>query len=959
MERFQNPVCTKKKCFVSDEDAPEFASNANCLFAMLKRLLLEKNLVLAILMSTALVTSCSSPRKDSKFTIGFSQCIGNHLWRKTMLEEMKRELSFHNNVQFLYRNADASSPRQIEQIRDLLRQHIDLLIVSPNEIEPLTPIIDSIYTAGLPVVVIDRTIETERYSAYVGASNVEVGRNAGKYAAAVLKGKGNIVEVTGKPSESPVIDRHRGFMEAIAKYPDMHLVKEIFNSPGRLMQPQLDSLLRVNKDVDLIFGINDDFGRDAYRICRQYGLESRVKVIGVDGLPDDGAGMDMVIRGILVATVLYPTGGQEAINTALNILQGKPYKKQNTLTTTIIDSTNVRIMKLQNQKVVAQQADIDRRQRKIEEQIDIANKRAKIITIISITLALALIFAGITYYYLQENKKITKKLAMQTKEIGDQRNQLEDLFGKLQEATNAKFNFFTNISHEIRTPLTLILGPLEDALASPKLHYSVRHNLELINRNALLLFRLINQLMDFRKMEEKKLALRCTRNNLTQFVGEITTAFNELARRRNVQLSVKNRAADPEVWFDTGMMDKVLFNLLSNAFKFTGEGGTILVCVDRTPDGKEAILRVEDTGVGMVKEDADHAFDLFYQGHSGTFSGTGLGLALSRELIELHHGQIRVVSEKGKGSSFEVRLLTGTAHFAPEQLSTEPPIEVNSYDELRLYTADVSTEIEVEIPFTKEPKESTILIIEDNEDLRKFLQRRLSGKYLIDLAETAEQGLSLAFDTVPDCIISDIILPGKNGLEITEVLKQDIRTSHIPVILLTAKSTMQEHIVGIRSRADAFISKPFNLEYLEETIKNLLKNREVLRDRYTSELPLDLKAPGISRLDRKFTNEFNSIVEKNIQNEALTVDDICREIGISKVQLYRKVKGLLGCNVNDYVLNMRLKKAKYLLKDPQLSIAEVAYQVGFSSQAYFSTVFKSKFMVTPSEYRDNKKAYKG
>ena len=926
---------------------------------MLKKLFIGRTLPLLILSSFGPLISCNSPKKDSKFVIGFSQCIGNHLWRKTMLEEMKRELSFHSNVQFLYRDAEQNSGKQIGQIRELLQQHIDLLIVSPNEIDPLTPIIDSVYATGLPVVVIDRTIKTDRYSAYVGASNVEVGRNAGKYAAAILKGKGNIIEITGRPNESPVIDRHRGFVEAISHYPDLHLVKQLFNTPDRMMLPQLDSLLRVNKDVDLIFGINDNAGLDAYRICRQYGLESKIRIIGVDGLPDDGAGMDMVAKGILVASVLYPTGGQEAINTALNILQHKPYKKQNTLATTIIDSTNVRIMKLQNQKVISQQADIDRRQKKIEEQIDIANKRAKIIGIISVTLALALIFAGITYYYLQENKKITKKLAIQTKEISDQRNQLEELFGKLQEATNAKTNFFTNISHEIRTPLTLIFGPLEDALAYSKLHFSVRHNLELINRNAMRLYRLINQLMDFRKIEERKMSLKCTQNNLAHFVGEITAAFNELARKRNIELKLINRASKPEVWFDCGMMDKVLFNLLANAFKFTGEGGTILLCVDQAATTNEVILRVEDTGVGMAEEDAGHAFDLFYQGHSATFGGTGLGLALSKELIELHHGTIEVKSEKGKGTSFEIRLRTGNAHFSAAQLSDGPAIGINSYDELRLYTADDSGGDESEAPATTEARESTILIIDDNEDLRKFLQRRLSFRYIIDLASTAEQGLALAFDTIPDCIISDIILPGKNGLEITEVLKQDIRTSHIPIILLTAKSTMQEHIKGIRTRADAFISKPFNLEYLEETIKTLLRNREVLRDRYTSELPLDLKAPGISKLDRKFTNEFNSIVEKNIPNEALSVEDICREIGISKVQLYRKVKGLMGCNVNDYILNMRMKRAKYLLKDPQLTIAEVSYQVGFSSQAYFSTVFKSRFNLTPSDYRDNKKAYKG
>ncbi len=250
------------------------------------------------------------------------------------------------------------------------------------------------------------------------------------------------------------------------------------------------------------------------------------------------------------------------------------------------------------------------------------------------------------------------------------------------------------------------------------------------------------------------------------------------------------------------------------------------------------------------------------------------------------------------------------------------------------------------------------MLIEDNPDLRCFLNKRLGDQHKIYEAETGEAGINIALDIVPDLIISDIILPGQNGLQITEILKQDIRTSHIPIILLTAKGSMEEQIKGIRSRADAFIVKPFNLEYLDETIKNLLKNRSVLREHYTSELPTETRSNSLRKIDRKFINEFNSIVENNISNENFSVDDICKEIGISRVQLYRKAKVLIGHNVNDYILNVRLQKAKFLLVDMQLTISEVAFKVGFSSQAYFSTVFKSKFSFTPTEYRDRKKVRK-
>ncbi|HMI63968.1 MAG TPA: helix-turn-helix domain-containing protein, partial [Puia sp.] len=255
-------------------------------------------------------------------------------------------------------------------------------------------------------------------------------------------------------------------------------------------------------------------------------------------------------------------------------------------------------------------------------------------------------------------------------------------------------------------------------------------------------------------------------------------------------------------------------------------------------------------------------------------------------------------------------------------------------------------------------KEHSVLVIEDNDDLRCFLKRRLGNEYELHEAEDAVSGIAMAYDIIPDLIISDIILPGEDGLQITEILKQDLRTSHIPIVLLTAKGAIEDQIKGIKLKADAFIVKPFNLEYLEETIKNLLNNRSVLREHYTSELPTESRSNASTKVTRKFINEFIAIVENNIPNEDFSVEDICREIGISRVQLYRKVKALMGYNVNDYISTVRLQKAKFLLADLQYTISEVASRVGYSSQAYFSTVFKSKFSLTPSEYREKKRGGK-
>jgi signal transduction histidine kinase/DNA-binding response OmpR family regulator len=914
-------------------------------------------LLFSLLIILLFFTACSNSKPSKKFKVGFSQCA-NDIWRQNMQKEIERELSFHPELNFATKNAALSSEKQIQQIRELVASKIDLLIVSPNEAKPLTPIIDSIFKTGLPIIVVDRSILSNNYSTFIGASNYKVGVTAGSYANALLKAKGNIVEVKGLLKGSSADQgRQNGFLDFIKNYPGLNLITSCVidtTKDGQLID-ELSPVLKANKDIDLIYCHDDRVALKAYKIIDQLGLEKKIKIIGVDGLPGPNNGIDLVGRGMLDATILYPSGGREAIETAINILEKKPYSKNIELASTIIDSSNVEIMRLQNEKVIAQQEDIDKRQVKIEEQIAITRNQNNIIVAISITLALALILGGILYYYLQENKKINKKLEIQKEEIAVQRNQLIELVEKVKEADNVKFNFFTNISHELRTPLTLIMAPLEEALSSPKLHFTIKNNLIFIQRNALRLLRLINQLMDFRKIEEGKMRMKASENNITDFVSEITHSFHDLARKKSISLNFSSKAKDLSLWFDTTMLDKVMFNLLSNAIKFTSENGVINVSIDKSADGNIAKIKIEDSGIGMSTEDVQHAFEVFYQGHSSTFKGTGLGLALSKELIQLHHGKIDLKSEKGKGTIFEISLPTGKSHLLPEEILDDAKAPTKFYEELKIYTTGLSPMKLQKEDTEPSQKENSILIIEDNNDLRLFLENRLSGKYEIHQAETGEKGVELAFDFVPDLIISDIILPGLNGMQLTEKLKQDIRTSHIPIILLTAKGSIEEQIEGIKSQADAFIVKPFNLAYLEETIKTFLKNRSVLREHYSSELPVESRSNSSNKIDRKFITEFSSIVEKNISNESFSVDNICKEIGISRVQLYRKVKALLGYNVNDYILNVRMQKAKFLLLNEDLSISEIAFKVGFSTQAYFSTVFKSKFSITPSEYRDKKK----
>jgi signal transduction histidine kinase/DNA-binding response OmpR family regulator len=906
-------------------------------------------------LSFLLVLTCiacnKKESKNKKFKIGFSQAQGGDNWRETMLREMKREVSFHNNIELYIKDAEADSKKQKEQIDELLEMKIDLLIVSPHEISPLNRILEKIYNSKIPIILIDRRINSDKYTAFIGASNYEVGQNAGKYTISILKEGGKVLEVTGLNTASPFIDRDKGFTDIISKKKGINFITKI-NDHESNFEKKLDSVIKNNRDLNVIFAHSDYIAKIVYQICKKNGVEKSIEIIGVDGLSVKDMGMDMVANKQLKATILYPTGGQEAIQTAINILENKPFRKENTLESTIIDATNVKILQQQSNKVIEQQKDIDIRQNRIDQQILISKNQTDIILAISITLAIALILSSIFYYLFKENKKISIRLNAKNDLISEQKNKLESLVSQVKEATDAKFNFFTNISHELRTPLTLILGPLEDTISSPKLHFTLKNNLDLIQRNSIRLLKLINQLMDFRKVEEGKMSVYATKHDIGEFIIEIANEFKDLARKKHISLNVNNKTSGLTIYFDQSMIDKVLFNLLSNAFKFTEENGIINIIIDKDKEREKAIIIIEDNGIGMSTEDVEHAFDLFYQGHSSTFKGTGLGLSLSRELIHVHKGTIEIKSKKGHGTSFTI-----TLPFEQDKNNQvgDHMIQNDISKDTYIYTTDILPYQYEKVSKVQLENIVSILIIEDNEDLKEFLRNRLEGKYEISTAGDGNDGINKAFDIVPDLIISDIIMPGLSGLKIAETLKNDLRTSHIPIILLTAKTSIEDQIEGMRSYADIFITKPFNLNYLEESIISLLKNRIILREHFISELPSESRSNTSNKLDRKFISEFTSIIESNLSNEDLSVDTIYKGLGISKIQLYRKTKALLGYNVNDYILSVRLQKAKYLLINEDLSISEIAYKVGFSSQAYFSTVFKSKFSITPSEFKESSK----
>jgi ABC-type sugar transport system, periplasmic component len=870
-----------------------------------------------------------------------------------MLEGMKRELAFNDNIQFIYKNADGNSQKQIQQVKELLSQNIDLLIISPNEAEPLTPIVKRVYMQGIPVIVVDRKINSSFYTAYVGADNYEIGNLAGEYTASLLKEKGNIIEISGLPGSSPAIERGNGFATAIKKYPSLKIIKEVYGD--WLKAKSYSEILKLSKeteDAELIFAHNDVMAVGAFEALKALKKNNNKKIIGIDALPGEGAGIEFIANHIITASLLYPTGGEEAIRVAVKILNKENFPKENILQTSVVDSTNVRLMKLQSDKIITQQNDIERQQIILKEQIRVYNTQRAFNNILISALVLVVLLGIIVFFSWRKNKRITQKLQLQNEEISMQSNQLIEMSEKAEVAHQAKLNFFTNISHEFRTPLTLIFAPLGELIANTKLQQDTRQALQLIQRNAMRLYRLVNQLMDFRKIEFKKMKPHVSETDLVSFTTEIVHSFKVLAKNKNIDLEFITTERSLFVWFDFTMIDKVIFNVLSNAFKFTNEYGRIHVTISKNKTS--AIIKIEDSGIGMAKEIIDHAFEPFFQAEYENYKGTGLGLALSKELVELHHGSITVKSEKGKGSIFEIALPLGNAHFEKSEFETDKNKVVISNEDADIYTTDLYNinNIPTHDFGAALPNYLTLLIIEDNNEMRDYLAARLGTEYNIIEAQDSNSALQSAFNAVPDLILCDIVIPGKNGLELTKIIKSDVRTAHIPVILLTASDQENQKIEGMETQADAYITKPFNLLFLQKTINSLLKNREKIKDHYSGEILSEEKSQVSKKQDRKFMIEFTAIVENNIGNEKFGVNDICSGLGISRVQLYRKVKSVLNCNVNDYIITTRLQKAKYYMQHENLSISEVAFKTGFASPAYFSTVFKSKFNATPSEFKE-------
>lgn len=930
----------------------------------------------ALVFLLSIFMSCSEEYPD--YVIGVSQCSDDE-WRAAMNKEIQREALFYPGLKVEIRSAHDDSRLQIEDIRYFASKGVDLLIVAPNEAKAVAPAVDEVYDSGIPVVLVDRKTDSDKYTAYVGADNFKIGQSIGKYVGERLGGRGNVVELMGLYGSTPGRERHEGFMAGLEDYPGINVVCSAdagwsYDSASDAFR----SILAVTPHIDAVVSHNDRMAAGAYDVAKSCGRAEDMKFIGVDALTAPGQGVDKVLDKTLDATFIYPTGGDKAIQTAMAILEGKPYERETLLSTALVNSSNARVMQMQTAHIDA----LDHKISLLNDKLDSSMVRFYSYRIyLIVCVVLLAIVAALTMFLLRERNRLKK----QGEELLRQRDQSLALSRQLEEATKAKLAFFTNVSHDFRTPLTLIADPVDQLRAKEsEFDEHDRYLLDMIHKNVTLLLRLVNQILDFRKYESGKLAMDVSRFDVAAAVRGWAEVFKPLSYRKHVRFSVDAAGSDAlYISADAEKLERIVYNLLSNAFKFTPQNGSIALSmsVDRerdaqgNPDASGAgtiVLKVSDTGVGMSAEHIRHIFENFYQADVH-HSGSGIGLVLVKAFVGMHGGTVSVESEEGKGTSFTVRIPMAqpqTDKPGAEDASVQdagpgketshmdgksPHAVLSKMDVLRegaVADADQET-VHLSSEGETDDRRETILVIDDNKDVRDYIRSLLEGSYNVIEAADGHAGLEKAMKYIPDAIICDVMMPVMDGMECCRHLKEDILTSHIPVMMLTAYAVDEQKIKGYECGADSYISKPFSARLLMVRLENLMESRRRLKSCFSEKT--DESAVPVSDLDRSFEEKLRSMIAENLHDAGFTVESLGKNIGFSRVQLYRKTKALTGYSPVELLRITRLKKAHSILASSERTVAEAAYMTGFNSPSYFAKCYKEYFGESPADFLKKKK----
>ena len=722
-----------------------------------------------IIFSCVLTTACSSDN-DNRYRIGFSECVGG-AWREKVNREMISAQHLYNNVVDVdITNADGNSALQLRQIDSLVASGIDLLVVAPNGYEDVVPAIVRARHRGIPVILFDRKADTNDFTAYIGGDNIAAGTSMAHYALAIIQERNydhvpRILEITGGSASSPAIDRHRGFSSVLAKANGISYSYVNTDWTSEDSYKTMAAYLKSHPTPDIVFCHSDLAAFNARRAAVDAGVAKDIRFLGIDGLPGKGNGIEAVEKGILAGTYIYPTHGEQIVRLALDILQKKPYKRENIMRSVIVTPDNAPIIMQSSEEMVQRSQDLLILQDKLENLFGLYNSQRTLI----IMSGVAIVFLIVALVLFWRMVVIVRRINRKEKRL----NREQTLF-------------YTNARHQLRTPLTLIEGPLKQLSKSKDLSSDDRSFVDILSRNVEQLSRIVYDVLNFR--------------------NETPPAIDD----SNAVTETENKQSDAEA---------------------------------------------RDARVEML------------------------------------------VNENKKGFP-------------------------------------------------------TILIVDDNADMRCYLRTLLADKYYVIEASDGANGLSIANESVPDLIVSDVMMPVMDGLSFCRKIKEEPMTSHIPVILLTARSTESQQLEGLDSGADAYMTKPFSSQLLLARIDNLLKSRRQLKHLFDDRSAIaQVETEKLNAPDRTFIERLKELMQKNLDNSNMKMDDIGAGLGISRVQLYRKVKALTGLSPVELLRQMRLQKAYSLLKTTDWTISEIAYTVGFSSPGYFTTCFKKQYGKYPTEIK--------
>lgn len=909
-------------------------------------------LVLTAAVSLCLA-SCAGEKAHKRFVVGVSQC-SEDTWRDKLNEELRIAATYYD-VDLQIKSANDDVRLQTEQINRFVEQGVDLLVVAPGQVS-ISPAIDKAYVKGIPVIIFDRRTRSNKYTAYIGADNHEIGASMAEFMANANTAGTKVVELCGLSSSSPAIERDAGFDSVAAHRPNIDIVKKVYADwTEEGAYHVMDSLLSTPYPAfNCLFAHNDRMAMGARRAVVKHGIDPKtIKLCGIDAMPQHGGGMQLVAEGKLFASSIYPTRGDEVMRLAMKILTHKPYDRENRLSSALVTEANARVLLMQNDETTRQQGHLSELRNRVDKTVsDFKTQRIYLLIMLG-----ALFLLALAYVYVVNANRAKARM---NRQLADSVEQQRQMTKHIEELTHTQLQFFTNISHELRTPLTLIAGPTEQLLEDKTVQGTHRRMLQMVERNTKILIQLVSEILDFRKVQNNKAVLKLNRFNLGETLRLWADDFDAVTSRKGITVKVDAPAdaAQATVIADRDKLARVFFNLMSNAVKYTPKDGTITITL-RHNEGSFFFTMNNDSVKTISKDDLPHIFERFYQ-PKGSIGGTGIGLALVKANVDLHHGSISVTSSQEEGTTFSITLPDTQEGYDPDadndgnkdnSTKAEQGYVDDSYAPVNVEAAEKAERITNAEDFDAD--RPLVLIIDDNNGMRAYLRSILQDHYNVSEAVNGQQGLERARREVPKLVVCDVMMPVMDGLEFTRRLKADTATSHIPVILLTARSLSEQREEGYGTGADSYLTKPFTGSLLLARIDNLIHSRTLLRSLFSGNSKEEEKEEEmLGAQDQTFVTRLREVIRDNMGDSDFSVERIGEEIGLSRVQLYRKVKALTGQTPVELLRKARLERSRRLIEKTEKSVSEIAYEVGFTSPSYFNKCFKDEFGISPGAMRE-------